>query len=181
MKIVYGNDRMVLVFPKLGIVVKFGRIKLKQAIEIFLCYSSKRKRWWLIPPFFKQSYLEWNSFQSLMFQGIVSNQFEYKLWRKTKHAILTPTIFSFFGLFNIQEYVEIAGSETSDDFWYRLNQLADPVWLWRDKHAFSHNNYSIKNGKIKFVDYGNRTIIGTVLRFGDTIHHYFDANYRIAD
>ena len=178
MKIIRGSDRIVLTLPSFGIVIKFAKIRLKDIVIDIILYLKDRRTWKTMLKFFKYHHCQVGGFKYYLFNGIISNKLEYKLWRKTKHQILVPTIFSFFGLFNIQKFVQVPKDKTDADFWCQFNMIVRKKWLWHDSHAFSNfENFTIETGKVQFIDYGSKAVIGVVLQFGDLIYEKFDVTY----
>jgi hypothetical protein len=93
-----GKTRFVIVFPKLGFVIKFPIIWL----SVFKhAYRDCRHGNW------NYMWSQWGirvenpyGYPNKLLNGIWSNLLEFFFWQKTKHALLYPTWFTFFGLNN---------------------------------------------------------------------------------
>ena len=87
-----------------------------------------------------------------IFMGIYANKLEYQLYKKGWRPELVPTIFSIWGLVNLQ----MRGEPVSDDALRACNPFADlakdPVY---EGDLIRGVNFSRFGGDIRLHDYGN--------------------------
>lgn len=172
-----GQDRFVLVLPKLGIAVKFPKIRLLNALStIFNRIRSGRLKLllWTCSKWAPESQFV---ISGMLLRGIVANQRERRLWKRTHNPFLQPTFFSLFGLFNIQQYGKpYLGHNT--DLWVQVRKITHED-AYRDAHQFSEpSNYCVVDGKLRILDYGGRESTWVVLEYGKKIVNEFDFEYR---
>lgn len=161
-----GSWRTVVLIPKLGIAVKFPKIRIDSVVKE-IKWMVKEKRWKLLWWFCTDKAKEPMLMKGLLLHGIMTNQSEYRFWRKTKNRFLWPTRFSFFGFFNIQRL----GKQvllSNEDVWEKLTNITAEVCI--DKHCFrNRDNFTLtKDGKLRLLDYGSIKSQKVVTKHGDT-------------
>ncbi len=166
MKVVKGQSRLVIIFPMLGIAVKFPRVYVTQGLRTLHHQVSRGRfqRAW------KRGMHLPGSIRGPFFQGVVINWHEFRFYRNTRHTFLQPTYFSLFGFVNIQR----AGKPCLEDppkFWNKMHCVIGDA-LFIDPHHFENpDNFTVVNGKLKMHDYG----------WGDTQQIIKEYGRRIAD
>lgn len=172
-----GKDRLVLVFPILGIVIKFAVIRASEVLKVVF-HSIKGGHWKLFVFLCK----EWAPespyvVSGLLFRGIVANNRERALWKRTHHSFLQPTIFSFFGLFNIQQYGKPYKSRHID-FWDQIRRITKGEAYINPHHFSEPCNYCVMDGKLRILDYGGHGSAWIVLKHGSKIADEFNFGFR---
>ena len=169
MHVIYtGTTRVVVVFPKLGIVLKVARINWKQigdALERTALWLSGDKKFRKIIPTFAKLI---KHFKILNFRGLMANIYEWKMWKETKSAFLWPTSFSFLGLVNIQPLAKRLVKEGDLDYesWWTRVQIATEFYSWECCHAWEERNFCFDSvGAPKMLDYGSRALLEVFRRF----------------
>ncbi|MEK7072613.1 MAG: hypothetical protein AAB969_03515, partial [Patescibacteria group bacterium] len=166
MEIKSGNYRIVIIIGHLAI--KFPVIHLRSGIKS-LIHEIKRGRFL---KYYKNDILYWGCSKSYLFDGIICNWQEYRFYRQTKLAILMPTYFSFFGLFNIQKRGQILDIYDGDLFSQLYNLTNGEIF--DDGHAFgNHKNFCIESGKLVMIDYCKNTR-NVLKKYGEKIQQEFD-------
>ncbi|MFH0779562.1 MAG: hypothetical protein V1928_01760 [Parcubacteria group bacterium] len=88
-----------------------------------------------------------------------------------------PTYFSLFGFANLQKRGQpLVLKERSILF----NQLYDFTnsEVFVSSHTFENpKNFSVEDGKLMIIDYGDKRIHCVLIKYGDKIHNEFDLNY----
>lgn len=101
--------------------------------------------------------------------GIWANWLEFYLWIKTRHSLLHPTYFSFFGLFNIQKYGKPLTHEEGDEVGMVVVRLSNAESQFCG-HGFERpENYTFVDGKLKMIDYGGKKLWPVILKHGHKI------------
>lgn len=169
MRIKMGADRLVFVFPRLGIVVKLAIIHFISAVRPFFEY-----RWAYL-----RGYIQWplesgHSLRRFLFKGLSANWNEFWFFRKTRNPLLQPTWFSFFGFLNIQKYGELC-QLPKRGFWMQMYALTDGE-AFADSHHFRNSeNFGFSDdGKLRMFDYGSRKSHVVIERFGARIREQFN-------
>jgi hypothetical protein len=177
MYFVRGKDRLVLAFPALGIVIKFPMIHLWRIIlSIIGCV--KDSDWKRLGVFF----LKWNPehpivFSGLIFKGVLANRRERTFWKQTHHPFLQPTIFSFFGLFNLQMYANPYRCNCYLDLWDQIRRITEGK-AYANPHQFSEpENFCVVEGKLRILDYGGKGGPPVILKYGQKIQDEFDFQF----
>ena len=149
-----GTTRFVLLIG--SFTFKFAKIHPINAIK-------EIKVWWKLKlPFsiLKTSAKGWSA-------GVIANMNETNLWKKTNHPLLIPTIFSFWGLLNIQ----VRGVNIEDNNpWFIKNHLVKSAHTdnFGDNHTlFNNKNWLIYKNSIKLADYGSCFIESNLSKYGD--------------
>lgn len=101
-----------------------------------------------------------------MFAGMWANWNEYRFYAATRNPFVWPTIFSFFGLFNIQRIGNACGY-TSHEVWNALFEQAGND-LFADNHCFDNaSNFCVsKEGKLRLLDYASEGSQKVVTKYG---------------
>lgn len=175
MKYLKGSRRIVLIFPKLGFVIKLPRIFIwvfmKRMFKFFPYYPKNKWQW--MKKWFKYDVDVLTGFRDIMYKGIHDNWYERQLYKKTKNVLLQPTYFSFFGILNIQKYGEIHKMYFAYLLQEFMNLTEDEAW--KDNHHFANwRNFCFENGKLKIIDYGSKRTQKIILKYGEKIAREFD-------
>lgn len=163
MKIKRGRQRVVIIIPRLGFVVKFPRVYMKRALGI-----AQKWGWKKFLYDFKFSTQSMGSPRYFLFGGIVANWQEFMFFLKTRHPFLQPTYFSLLGIVNIQRY-----GRPCDNFVEIIN-LFDSISreiVYQDLHCFtSPENFCLdEQGRVRMVDYSQKKTQQVIRRWGDEI------------
>lgn len=169
MEIKKGQNRVVLIFPKLKIAIKFPLVRFYLTIKELFCYKNdwdllrKRCTWPIEAPGFKR----------FLLGGAYANWNEFYFYLKTRHPFIQPTYFSLFGLLNVQMYDEPCRAEWTN-FFTQLDELTDRK-ASEDPHHFANpRNFCLHDGKLRMLDYGGRKARDVITRYGVTIHKKFN-------
>ena len=176
MQIIKGRDRIVFIFPLLGIAVKFPVIHFFAAIKPFFYRFPKGKR---------GKYLKRHVFRSsesnlgvkgLLFKGVFANWCEFWLYLKTQNTFLQPTYFSLFGLLNIQRHGELCRLKEIN-LWCQLSELTNGK-VFDDPHHFSNpRNFCLCGRKLRIFDYGSCRSHDVIIQYGAKIVDFFNPMY----
>lgn len=171
-----GRDRLVLVFPILGIVAKFPVIRMREILKkIFRCVRDGHWK------YLEYLCTEWKPeseyvFSGMLLRGIVSNRRERALWKRTHHPFLQPTPFSFLGFFNIQIYCKPYGG-CCIDLWSQIQRITKEE-AYNNSHQFSEpSNYCLVGRKLRILDYGGSGSARIVMKYGEKIADEFDPEF----
>ncbi len=170
MKIRKGTDRLVLIFPSLGFVIKLPRFYIWMTIKNILRYIWN---WNYFKEWLNYSPEAYTGIQRLLYKGLRDNWHEYTFYRDTHHPFLQPTYFSLFGFMNIQKY----GDQQEIRFDILLNHFMNITnnEAYTDNHHFANwRNFCFENGKIKITDYGCPRTQKVITPWGDVIIAKFD-------
>ncbi len=179
MNFVKGKDRLVLVLPALGIVIKFPIIRAKEVFK--KAFSDIRDKHWKA---FARYFSTWSPESQYvasgkLLRGIVSNKRERRLWKRTRNAFLVPTFFSFFGLVNVEKYSKPYEGDYID-LWDQIRRITNEE-AYLNPHQFSEvKNYSLVDGKLKMIDYGGHGSEWVIVKWGTRIMAQFDSQFRYA-
>jgi len=174
-----AQDRIVIILPTLGIVIKFPIIHfifflkfLKDAYQI----KHKIRKWDYWKVMWRLSAECDFAPKALLFKGLSVNWNEFWFYQTTHNPFLQPTYFSLFGLVNIQKYGEPCQFE-GKSFWNQIYNLTKGAAM-KDGHHFENPaNFSLYNGKLRILDYGSSKTRLIVKKYGDKIVTDFDPNY----
>ncbi|MEI6420151.1 MAG: hypothetical protein WCO30_00825 [bacterium] len=159
-----GNTRFVLVFPKLGFVVKFPIVRISALWPAII--NPWKYGWETESLIWKAPVSCFFSYKYLFFSGIVANWLEWRFWRRYKHPFIHPTWFSFFGLFNIQKY----GKPINNDCYFAIGssvaKTTNGASIECGHGLESSGNYCEVNGTIRLVDYGSVRTWRVIIRHG---------------
>lgn len=176
-----GRSRLVICVPRIGIVIKLPRTRLKGFIR-HTAWAAKRsvefRSWTFLGDALRlneESDSDINIRYTLL-NGVYQNWMEYLLWRKTHSRFLEPTYFSFLGLINVQRYGEPLAVST-ETLWVQLWRLTERSIAVNPHHFHNPANFSLRKGKIRMVDYGGRNVADIVQKYGEEIAAAFEPNY----
>lgn len=160
-----GNTRIVWVFHYFGFAIKFPIIDVRLFMRgIKICLYDDRHEVLRSLKLYLTSSIECDASAKLhLFGGIVANWNEFIFYCKHGHnRFLMPTIFSFFGLFNIM----LSGKEIGEAArLYKTLSDATNKETGGDRHHFQHEgNFCSWMGGLSIVDYGGRKTQKILLR-----------------
>lgn len=151
-----GTTRFVVTIPWLGIALKFAHIHPIKALETLVWMAEHSSQKLNFREGLSDSDSEPGSFR-YQFRGIYCNLREHRFYRSSRNPFLWPTLFSFFGLINIQPFAE-KQPLVSNDFklWKFVYKITGNAGL-RDGHTLSEeNNFAIDvNNFLRILDYGS--------------------------
>ncbi len=157
MMISKGRNRLVFIFPSLGLALKFPLIHVVHAVRQFTAYgfhNSFPKKMKTIPEH--------------LFKGIGDNWREFRFYIKTRHAFCQPTYFSLFGLVNVQRAGRHCGLPM-ENLWQEIITVTSGV-ASVDAHHFSNPlNFCHKGGHLRILDYGHLKTQAIIRQYGDTL------------
>ncbi len=177
MPIKKGADRVVVLLPALGLVVKLPIIRVVRFLHSFAgCFKDRRfvlKRLWMGV----ETPVSYHfGFRGMLFKGLHANWCEFWFYWRTRNAFLQPTYFSFFGLLNIQQMGEPCLLDDVD-VWSQLSGLTKRD-VWKDSHHFANaSNFGFWNGKFRMFDYGSKASREVAALHGAYIVEHFDPTY----
>jgi len=177
MKTAKGNLRFVVLFPSLGIAVKFARIHLVSAISMFVrdVFFLRLKKLLFDLNISINCNGLWG-YTRFLFGGIKANWKEFVFFKKTKNPFCQPTYFSFFGLFNIQKFGALCSIDER-----ALSLQLDVITGYETRgdghHFHCRDNFSFSDGKLTILDYGSAETQKVITEFGQRIHDTFDPNW----
>lgn len=168
-----GTTRIVACFPRLGIAIKFARIRFRQGfgllIDDFLGRENPLRREWHFLVDHR------GSIGSLLFKGIRDNWKEFCFYLQTRHPLLQPTYFSFFGLLNIQRVSLPCDIDLFVQFYEIIGEA-----VFEDKHHFSNSrNFARWKDGIRIFDYGSPQTQRIIREFGTRILQNFNPHYDV--
>lgn len=178
MQIKKGRDRVVLLLPKIGIVLKFPIVHLLTAARLLRRYLGEDRHHWR-----HNVHLEFqipidhmmSGIKGALFRGVVASWREFRLHQTTRHAFLQPTYISLLGLVNVQKYGEPYGGDYRA-LWTQMLNITEAA-VWADNHHFSNpDNFCVYKGKLRMLDYGNPKGYPVVLQYGDRILEAFNVS-----
>jgi|SRR5680860_183156 len=171
-----GTDRFVVLFPTLGIVVKFPIINLWFAICLLWDYVKTGERQ-LFREIWNYSVEQMPGFKWFLFRGLFANWCEFLFYWQTKNIFLQPTYFSLFGLFNIQKIGKPC-LIVDEDLWCQLCELTNREVVNDEHHFSNHCNFCFTDGRLKIIDYGGTKCREIVNQFGEKISEHFNPLYK---
>ncbi|MFH1111816.1 MAG: hypothetical protein V1712_01960 [Patescibacteria group bacterium] len=122
MQIKKGQDRVVVLFPYLGIAVKLPIIRFWLAVRL-LYRNIKSGKWEHLKKDWQRPIEERSGFKGLLFRGLAANWGEFRFYWQTRNPFLQPTYLSL-GFVNIQRYDEPCNLQNVD-LWYQLHELTN--------------------------------------------------------
>ncbi len=166
-----GTTRIVLLLPKLGIVVKFPKFRIKIFVEDFfrmvlilykfffdknLTEGQKNAVINMLNLYFCGHTYQPYSGAWYLFIGIRENWRELVFFRANKeNSFLLPTFFSFFGLFNICPFVDTLENNFDSVIQKELFYTVEGYKIFNDGHHFDEGkNFCFYNGTLRIIDYG---------------------------
>lgn len=157
-----GTSRITILMDFVPtVVLKIPRIRFREGFRVLV---ADRRKWGR-----KETWDEnvWWSIGFCFYKGILENWREYTFYRKTKHAFLQPTWFSFLGLINIQKRGTDFG-HTADQFYLSIHEATDGECT-RDAHHFSNSdNFCVSDG-VRILDYGSLRTQSIIEKHGNKI------------
>lgn len=176
MEIRKGETRVVVLLPLLGLAIKFPRIRLIMALNLFRRLMKREGRWKKIKQHWQYSPKAIIGFKSLLFRGVIANWKEFLFYQQTKNCFLHPTHLSIFGLVNIQPLGK-SFLMSYVDLGRQLNILTEGK-IYLDAHCFVNpRNFCEHDGKLKIIDYGSDGAQEVILEYGEKIYQSFDFSY----
>lgn len=176
MKFKKGKDRLVSIFPALGIAIKFPIIRFLAVIRAS-CRQIRNGDWKLLRKSWSFSVKSQRGLKGVLLRGLLANWREYRFYQRTKNPFLQPTYFSFYGLVNVQQVGEPCLIR-DQDLWRQLLDLTMNE-VWADAHHFSNpENFCFYKGKLRMHDYGSSACQTVIERYGEKIFYEFDPAYR---
>jgi hypothetical protein len=170
-----GSNRFVILFPALGIAVKFPIIHLWELIQI-LCWDVQKHNWKRLRHSWTKPIESIGGYSGPLFSGIIANIGEFCFYQKTYHPLLQPTYISFFGFCNIQKIGEQC-TLGEIDLWCQLAEIIGDD-IDNDSHHFMNpNNFCLHNGSLRMLDYGSKWSREIIARHGTKICDLFDPAY----
>ena len=174
MDIKKGQDRIVIIFPALKIVVKLPVVHLIMAIKNFWRFS---KKWDIFKKYLTFPVETLTGLKGLLFRGFYSNWNEFWFHLKTHNLFLQPTYFSLFGLLNIQKYDEPCRLD-DDNLWHQFIEIAGNSISQDPHHFYNHINFCVHKQKLRMLDYGSRKVCDIIARHGANIYEKFDLAHK---
>lgn len=125
----------------------------------------------------KKKYEIKDTIENYLLGGIMENLQEWKYYRKNKNIFTAPTIFSFFGLINVQKRGDRITFWNTVQVWkYILGNSQNEHQPFCGFHTFFNvNNFGLFNGHLKIVDYGSRHIEEFLNLNGEKLYNNFKA------
>lgn len=170
-----GADRVVVIFPLLGIAVKFPIIRLWSAIRL-LRRCIQIGEWKYFKKYWEGPIEAHGGFKAILLRGLTANWGEFLFWWQTRNPFVQPTYFSLFGFVNIQRADEPCLMK-ANDVWCQLLELTNNE-VGADSHHFANpRNFCLSEGKLRMLDYGSRKSREVIARHSTTIMRLFDPEY----
>lgn len=180
-----GRERIALLMPALGIVVKLPRIKIWKVIREAASMIRKRKWNRLWTHLKNNPTSEIFSFWNMLFGGIAANFSEFWFYASTWHRFVRPTYFSLFGLFNIQSYgASLKMGE--GEFLAALERIIEENWMHDIHHFANPANFGLRQGtaydddgekrrrlRLCIADYGSPRTQAVITLFGRDLFKSF--------
>ncbi len=156
-----GKNRLVFVFPRLGLAVKFPMIHLVRATQQLFTYG------WQRLPYPGDVY---KSLTEHLFKGMGDNLREWRFYLQTRHPFCQPTYFSFFGLVNLQR-AAVTCQMPIEEFWSQMHRVTGSE-AFTDAHHFANpaNFCHDQNKRLMIVDYGHLKTQKIVRKLGTSLH-----------
>ncbi|MFA5124655.1 MAG: hypothetical protein WC473_02410 [Patescibacteria group bacterium] len=166
-----GYTRFVVLIPCLGIAIKIAKINLFKGLDRLFIepWEIKGYVWYWFKYQLTIDSQHGDSFRHHLFRGINANWQEFRFYLKTKHPLLQPTYFSFFGLFNIQK-IASAPLTTKSVPYFQFKALSPRA---KGEHNFdSPENFCLENNRLRILDYGDIDVREAVLADGDRLSDF---------
>lgn len=178
MKIKKGSNRLIIIFPKLGFVIKFAIIRwwgIYRNISYCLrhWFTDGKETLKIIWGFEPQAQL---SLRGYFVKGFLDNLSERHFYKNTKNPLLRPTFFSFFGIFNIQKF----GRPCVCDKRCFHSQMVKIIGggVFKDPHHLEPQNFCWQNNLLQMIDYASPKVQKIIREFGVKIQTEFDPNFK---
>jgi len=179
MRIKSGTSRLVICFPRWGLVIKLPRPKpiafLRQVLIATKVgwRTGDMKRWLkrVVWPGVDSGYAD--TIQYTLLNGMYQNWLEWRLWQRTRSPLLAPTLFSLGGLVNIQKYADPLTEIQASGFWTRMVKLTEMTTVLDPSvahHFADPTNFALgKDGRLIMIDYGGCGVETVVVSYGEQI------------
>lgn len=174
-----GSNRVVLDFFRLGFVFKFPIVHLKMFFQTvwFLVFEARICREWFgeVWGLFSRptDFMGAPCLRMMFFKGIVHNWREFWFYLVERPAYAQSTYFSLFGLMNIQKKGILLRMEYGE-FKKSIIHLIGEKAYYSDGHHFRNtDNFSVENGKLKFLDYGGLGTQKIIREYGAHLYNNF--------
>lgn len=174
MQIKCGTSRVVLLLPFLGVAIKFPRVRLRDAFsEIFALSRGPRFRrrflMFIRAPRSQRRY----GLVPYLLNGLYDNRSEYRFYRETRNTFVWPTIFSFFGLMNVQP-LGIPTMRDERDVWSALVDVVDRD-ITKDPHCFERPDNFCEDavGRLYLLDYASEKSQWVVQKYERALRQKF--------
>lgn len=155
-----GKNRFVVIFPSLGIAVKFPIVHFVRAGQQFFRQGFSNP----YPGDVSRSLTEH------LFKGMADNWHEFTFYIKTRHPFCQPTFFSLFGLFNIQR-AGIPCGRSMQALWQEINEVTAGQ-AFKDAHHFCNPlNFCHAGQQFKIMDYGHLITQKIISTYGEQLRH----------
>lgn len=114
--------------------------------------------------------------KTFLWDVIINNWQEYKMYRQNKLPMLMPTYFSLFGLINIQKTGTPIDIDELDFEW-QIYKITNNDLYCDIHHLGNPDNFVMLDGKIMIVDYNFR-LKDFLEKHGKTIQEKFDPKFK---
>lgn len=171
MNIAKGRDRIVLVYPKRGIVFKILLVHFITVVQQIFRYA-KEGNWGKIKEHWKEDVEKRGSFSNSLFGGIRANWTEFVFYQRTHNCFVQPTYFSLFGIINIQKYGEVCTIKELEEpltFWNELRALTKGEADIETHHFKDPLNFCMHGTHVRMIDYGNKKVQRVLGTYGDIL------------
>lgn len=150
-----GKNRWVVIFPAVGLAMKFPIIHLARALQQFFRQGFHNP----YPGDISKSLTEH------LFQGMGDNWREFWFYLRHRHPFCQPTYFSLFGLCNIQR-AGLPCGRSMQALWHEINEVTDGQ-AFKDAHHFCNPlNFCHINKQFKMLDYGHPKTQQIISQYG---------------
>ena len=172
-----GTTRFVVTIPCLNIALKFAHIHPIRFLKTLLWLAethigaSKENNKGICKKLLFDSD-EISLSPRWQFRGIYCNLREQRFFKQSKNPFLWPTIFSLFGLVNIQPLAKIKLPQTPDyKLWIFMRQMTNKE-VWKENHTFSEEvNYTTDcDGHLRILDYANTRAQKVISKYGEQLY-----------
>lgn len=158
MRFSWGATRFVILVG--SIAIKLPRLRLIWALMRLMQYGSKGKVRSRLRTYGRNTV---HGGVRYILSGWVANWQEYRLWASTRNPLLVPTVFSFFGLINVQkrgEPVSDGKLRTNHPFPQLLRQMSPEGVADMVRPA----NFCLYESRVRLLDYGSDEVFGLMYR-----------------
>lgn len=161
-----GNDRFVVIFPRLGFVLKFAMFHPYQAWQYFFD-DVKHFRTRNILERFTWNHHVYGGYQRLLLKGLISNWIEFWYFLRRRKKVLQPTYFSLFFI-NVQKYGKPCPI-ADDVLWHKFVTVLGNNVFDCAHHFDEPENFCIDGLEVKMCDYGDERLVSLLNRHGEEI------------
>lgn len=175
MEIRYGEHRAVIVIPSHGIVLKFPRMYVASCVYVLRMRvrgKSLKEALMIILTSVRWSSDFAFSPRRLLFKGFIDNWREWRFWRRTRHAILAPTIL-WLPWVSVQRYANPLPIRDGKELRRRFSDiLGEKIHL--DGHHFRNpDNFGTADGHLAVCDYASLKTQELLTEFGEELIRSF--------